>query len=309
MRINCFSLLFLGTIIKNTWYKKRGNMKYIFLIVFVLGLCNLHAGWGGYSGFSSMNQSKYRFQYPAEIEGFSLLEGDFTTFMDDVMMNNGSEVLAQQKAQEFIISGLQSKIIAALEQGINTHENFNTISDPVIKYIMKYRFSFLHAYLPTILNQLIISTEDEQEGAYTTLLHLAARNNEEKFVKFLIECGANINILDSNGATALHDAAMNNAAKAVKVLLDAHKIVKNQKIKLTIQDTYFGRTPLHYAVEFNYKDVVSLLLAAGANGVIPDKEGKKAIDLVGADENYYFSDQDNDAMYALLKKYKIVKRQ
>lgn len=109
----------------------------------------------------------------------------------------------------------------------------------------------------------------------TTELHSAAKNDEVQRLKVLIDHGANINCIDSDGASPLHLAAYVGAQKCVELLIKS-----NAKIDLEDDD---GSTPLHNAcIKKGAKqlDVVKLLLAA--NAAVNVRDSQQGTPLVNA---------------------------
>jgi tankyrase len=105
--------------------------------------------------------------------------------------------------------------------------------------------------------------------------------NPESQRKRLIESlasGANIHAADKNGVTALHHAVRFRSAAAVKTLIE-HGADVNRACRRS------GSTPLHRAVtstgapstagkQAEARDIIELLLAAGADPSIRNKAGK-----------------------------------
>ncbi len=96
--------------------------------------------------------------------------------------------------------------------------------------------------------------------------------------------GADVHATDKNGVTALHHAVRFRSPAAVKVLL-AHGARVNQACRRN------GSTPLHRAVTQSgapgtagqsqaAKEIIKLLLAAGAEPSLKNKLGKSPVDYV-----------------------------
>ncbi|MCJ1389673.1 hypothetical protein MMC18_002530 [Xylographa bjoerkii] len=97
-----------------------------------------------------------------------------------------------------------------------------------------------------------------QDGS--TLLYSAAsskddssrKENGEEITKFLLELGADPNLLDIEGKGPLHQAALYNNTKTLKLLLE-------HGVDPTIEDR-FGYTPLLSAIKYKSTDTASILL-------------------------------------------------
>jgi tankyrase len=100
----------------------------------------------------------------------------------------------------------------------------------------------------------------------------------------LLKAGADIHATDKNGVTALHHAVRFRSPAAVKTLID-HGANVNQACRRN------GSTPLHRAVtqtgapgtcgrEIQMREIVQILLKAGADPSIANKSGKTPIDYV-----------------------------
>jgi ankyrin repeat protein len=98
----------------------------------------------------------------------------------------------------------------------------------------------------------------------------------------LLKSGADIHATDKNGVTALHHAVRFRSPTAVKTLIE-HGANVNQACRRS------GSTPLHRAVvgagapstagkQAEAREIVRLLIAAGADPSIRNKLGKKPVD-------------------------------
>lgn len=98
------------------------------------------------------------------------------------------------------------------------------------------------------------------------------KDDKYEVLKKMLDMGADPNIKDSNGWTALHYACQFGDSEAVDILIKAN-------IKL---DSYSnnGRTPLHFAANFNFPSIVKYLLLYQANGKFLNKQILKIIMVV-----------------------------
>ncbi|XP_008415388.2 caskin-2 [Poecilia reticulata] len=118
---------------------------------------------------------------------------------------------------------------------------------------------------PVQVVQLLLSSnmvaallEDERkeptDSAYTTPLHLAARNGHQDVIRLLLKAGIDINKTSKSG-TALHEAALYGKTEAVRLLLDAG-------VDVNIRNTY-NQTALDIVNQFTTshasKDIKQLL--------------------------------------------------
>jgi len=100
-----------------------------------------------------------------------------------------------------------------------------------------------------------------------TALMFATINGYNEIVSILLDAGADSNLVNKEGLTALHFAVDNGFTDTVKLLLE-----KSKAIDVNSQDR-LGNTALIKAVEACNKDVVKLLLDAGANRELANIQG------------------------------------
>lgn len=113
---------------------------------------------------------------------------------------------------------------------------------------------------------------EARNSAGRTALLAAAAEDDVRTVPLLLDRGAAPGVCDHDGNTALHlDAPRALSTQVAKALLRAGtdpSAVNGQ-----------GRTPLMLAAMAARKDLVSLLLASGADPGIRDRSGVGALDL------------------------------
>jgi ankyrin repeat protein len=111
--------------------------------------------------------------------------------------------------------------------------------------------------------------------------------DQRKRLLSVLKAGANVHATDKNGVTALHHAVRFRSPAAVKTLIEYGADV-NQACRRN------GSTPLHRATTQTgapgtagkgtaAREIIQLLLAAGANPSTANKSGKKPADYVKDD--------------------------
>jgi len=105
----------------------------------------------------------------------------------------------------------------------------------------------------------------------SSLLYASSRGREDSVAK-LISVGADVHIQDKLGATPLHRAAGPGHIKVVNTLLSANNV------KINSVDNY-GNTALHAACEEERLDVAKVLIKAGADVTLQNKEEKTPLEM------------------------------
>ncbi|KAF6726036.1 Histone-lysine N-methyltransferase EHMT1 [Oryzias melastigma] len=150
--------------------------------------------------------------------------------------------------------------------------------------------------------QLLVDGKDPNfvmEGqSRRTPLHAAAAGGHQEICHMLVQAGANMDVFDKEHRTPLMSACENNHLDTVKYLLRAgaavnhkdlmgftclhlaaklghydiaHHLVSKTSKHINCQDDG-GWTPITWAIEYKFKELVFLLLAKGADVNIRDKE-------------------------------------
>ncbi|MFU0825310.1 ankyrin repeat domain-containing protein [Clostridium sp.] len=117
------------------------------------------------------------------------------------------------------------------------------------------------------------------------------KNKDEELINYqvfmlLVEQGADIYVEDVSGRNVLFNVAFSDNSLIAKYLIN------NEKFNINKQDV-MGWTPLIYAIKYNSYDVAKILIEAGADKDIKDKEGKTAIDYAKESEFKEISDLFN----------------
>lgn len=97
-------------------------------------------------------------------------------------------------------------------------------------------------------------------------LTIAATGGNVEMLKILLDAGADPNIRDGMGETVLMTAAKHGHAAIVKTLLENEALVN-------AREEGYDQNALMYAVRDNHKDIVSLLIARGADVNVQTKTG------------------------------------
>lgn len=106
----------------------------------------------------------------------------------------------------------------------------------------------------------------DQDGK--TPLHLAVFAKSLKCVRHLIDHHADLNIVDHKGHTPLYESCLYYTPEVTISLI--------LKSNLDVQTNY-GETVLHYACRNNMKELVRLLLQAGADASLKNNNGVTAL--------------------------------
>jgi len=89
-----------------------------------------------------------------------------------------------------------------------------------------------------------------------TPLHKASYFGHDHVIEYLLECGADVQVVDVEGDTPLHDACRLGHVASVKLLVDAGagKDVKNK----------VGDTPIQLAQYIDCEEIVDMLVSVDA---------------------------------------------
>ena len=159
----------------------------------------------------------------------------------------------------------------------------------------------------------VISNIDQDETKYSdNYAHELARHGDIFNMEIAINKGLNINTPNEIGKYPVHEAASHNHLKMMKLLLDNgsyiderikpfghtplylavekgyHDMAKfliQNKAKLYVTDLLTGRTLLHIAAKNNDTKMVNLLINAGINTLLCDRQELTARDIAAKNNN------------------------
>jgi len=195
---------------------------------------------------------------------------------------------------------LQERLIIAIDA--NNLEQFQNLLDTATE-VQKANAAILAAFANKITMVQAVIEKDaninhvDKDG--NSCLHWAAYRNNPEMIQLVLAQGAK-NQADKNGKTPMHIAEENGYTEAFALLLQHFWVSQNtlvitddipksraplreymineQNINNTDKE---GRTCLHWAVHYNYLEMIPLLLARGANHQ-EDKNGKTPAHLAEA---------------------------
>ena len=145
----------------------------------------------------------------------------------------------------------------------------------------------------------------------TTKLHLAAKNsNDPEEIIALIKDGADINACDSEGKMPIHWAAWKNKNLSVLEALIKEGANINVYTEPPIELFIDKKPPLNYAIIGRNLDAVNLLIQAGADVNLHEKNRAPALSLaISYGDIFFYPDTDKEVFDAAsrFETYKIVK--
>ena len=173
------------------------------------------------------------------------------------------------------IGGMKNNIPSLLKTSLKTLRK--TLDYDNIKDLIK-------SYPEDVVKMLV--NEPDKYG--NTLLIDAAWEGNEKFVKLLIENGANVNHVAKGGFTPLIAASQNNHFNIVKLLIEKGVNVNHKDQR--------NMTALYVAAAYGHKKIVKLLIEKGADVNIQTEPNKHSALMFAASRGY------NDIVKLLIEK-------
>lgn len=163
--------------------------------------------------------------------------------------------------------------------GKDTEKEINTI--PIDTFNRDYRTTINEQtantkqhLLEDFFNNTPIGAFNIQNEKGQTILHIMIHEGYHDYVKYLLDNGGDITIVNRNGNSSLH-LAVNNIDMINLLLQKANTL--QFPLNFINQQNAFGNTALLLAVENNNTAVVQALLEAGANPNISNNDGFTAL--------------------------------
>ena len=178
-----------------------------------------------------------------------------------------AQVALDQTLLDRLGEGVVDVVRHLLQLGANV--NMTILDDDNFRETLLHRVarSGSIAMLNLLLEQGAIVDALDTDGS--SALHQAALKERADVLLVLIGAGAKVDLPDNDGATALHFAANSGNEVVLRVLLGAGASVTNADL--------YGVTPLHYAAGIGSVNVVQMLLKAGARVNAANERGITAL--------------------------------
>ncbi|XP_019857258.1 PREDICTED: uncharacterized protein LOC109585573 [Amphimedon queenslandica] len=144
----------------------------------------------------------------------------------------------------------------------NQQDGMTPLLYAVFKKYKKVAATIIEASKQQSIEKIIIQATNKRK---MTALHIAISNKDEDMLNLLLQSDYVLNEPDEDGMSPLHYGSLHG------FMTDKFVQHKNFKNCLNYQNEITGKTALHYAVECNHKDVVTILLDEGANLFLEDK--------------------------------------
>jgi ankyrin repeat protein len=206
--------------------------------------------------------------------------------VDAVKPNGGSALCSACQGNQL------ESVIALLEAGANVDLGMHDGTTP-LHYAALHSSDILERLLQKGANVNVTTTSADLEGA--TPLHIAAEFGQLKWVRLLLQRGANPNALMLNGRTPIVHACKEGQAEIVKTLLEAGadlrlplisplqvavlskdltvvKAVLSGSPDIHMKDEH-GNTALHYAYGIKSLPIIRELEKAGADPELQNNQG------------------------------------
>ena len=141
---------------------------------------------------------------------------------------------------------------------------------------------------PAVCHLITNESVNVADGHGNRALHVAASNGDIQIVQLLVDCGADVNVLNEDGQTPLHTAAgrKKDCPELCSILLK-----HNAKIDAVDKD---GNQPLHLACKRRHAETGNVLLSHGADVTALNKQQQRPLHLANKAILNYFQVHSGD---------------
>ncbi|KAF8796616.1 Histone-lysine N-methyltransferase EHMT1 like protein [Argiope bruennichi] len=158
------------------------------------------------------------------------------------------------------------KVIQLIANGVDPNHKFNQHKNNTPLHIAAFYGCIGIVHILIQYGASIDAVNDDLETPFI----LAVEKDQMAVVRYLVHTGTEIDVKNENGLTAFHIACKNNSKELAKFLYSSGKF------DINLQDDG-GWTPLVWACEHNYGDLVQWLLENGADPNVRDNEQNTAL--------------------------------
>lgn len=173
-------------------------------------------------------------------------------------------------SNQYLVDAVGRGDILKVEQLVGKGANINTKNVDGLTLLMIAALNNQQRIVEFLINRGATVREKEKLHGQTAL-HLAAQEGNYEIVKLLIDAGADVNVDDNSGWPAMFYAIQRKQIKCVSVILSSSHV--NPDLM------HEGVTPLYLAVYHNDTDIVRLLLKVGASPYAKTRNGETPFEL------------------------------
>ncbi|ODU41205.1 MAG: hypothetical protein ABS92_11495 [Thiobacillus sp. SCN 63-374] len=180
--------------------------------------------------------------------------------------NDREPLYAEGPQSELIAAAARNdlkQVAALLKQGVNPNAQADEWGDNALMHAVSHgNFEMTRALLDA-------GADPDQKGRGFTPLGMAALRGYTRIVQALLKAGADVDRKSSDGNTPVIAATLMHRTEVVRELLAYHP-------DMTIWNRE-GRVSLGIAVQEGYKDIVTLMLEAGVDPNVMDRNGNRPL--------------------------------
>ena len=140
--------------------------------------------------------------------------------------------------------------LSLLKQSLANYPEGLNQTDSNLKWTGLYRSVICGHYNTTEFLLISGANPNTRTSMGDTALHQATENKQYKLAKLLLQYNADPNIQQNDGETPLHLACFKGDFEMAQILLE-------YKSDPNVQNFNFAKSALHYAVDYQYTNIVS----------------------------------------------------